>query len=342
MKTTSSDIQNYISSCLWQIEIADTEKSPFENGAKEQLDKITTTLKKNKRVFHYESLMRFAKSIFVVVGTIYFGYLLGNGFLVASSDLERILKISFVLVFAALILLSVRRTTKPKLPGYILLVSEIINHGFNISRSESYPLEPIWNNICPFLNRGDFSDDVTLSIRGEFDGIEFHYFNYEYSIESEKEVEVYDFEGNFEGYETEYDEKVFQESCIAFSLKSNIGSLYTTDSKEGALEISYIELNKRMLFRAYSDIKAYTFLTPKTQVVLAELVRKLPYIKLSFSRYGLIVHFDYEYIPVSKEEVEVDMHLLRILKEDNGHARRLENMLPKFKDILHQMREYRG
>ncbi len=266
-----------------------------------KLDNIKSILEKNSLIFKDAQGSKDGVQVFIVIIAGFIGLVIGAKLFDASQLFTIFLTIGFALV-GYIISLLFKSFTTYRVDSSIIYLEHIMKKKWKFYYENPTKIWQEFSQKYPYLNSGDVDNSIGLCIYGEYEKNYFRYFEYDYTIEEEEEVEREDSDGNTY-YETEYYEESYTESCLVIDIKNSLPSITITgrpaDSK--ALKFSYIEFNKALSVYTYYTNEAHTFFDPQTQEIFLKFYKQFPNSLMSICQDRLYINFSQNLLPYPRQ-----------------------------------------
>lgn len=156
-------------------------------------------------------------------------------------------------------------------------IKDLTEMGWIVSTQQDSKLYKEWSDTYPFFKQGDVDDRITIRIYGNYEGYDFCYFEYAYTIEREVEEIQKDSDGNetkTTKIERDYYEKsgIFVNSLIDSSFKLKLDSFIDKLSLgKKPIKFSHLEFEKKFgLYADEKDISLQKLFSPKNRNALLE------------------------------------------------------------------------
>ena len=245
-----------------------------------------------------------------------------------------VLLVLFLLVFIFQVV------TRPKVHSSILFLKSIIQEGWKFDFRDSEKLWIEYNNRYPYLDSGDISNFIDLCVNGKYKEYAFRFFEYDYTIEMEEEVEHTDADGETY-FETEYYEESYTETCVAIYVNNNLPLVEIDPRKRSnALKFSYIEMNERLAVYTNTAQSAYKFFDLDTQKMLVQIYELFPSAQMHINQERIFINFKSDLFAYERS-VDFDEKLYKKLDSD-VLVERIKIILNTFMPFCRQMEVFRS
>ena len=293
------------------------------------INELQKFLEINSKVLHDKKESdRGFMTLFMLLGTLILGFIFIN-----AKKEEMIYFFIFLGIMAVLFLLifTIHSITKPSIHSSILFLKSIIQEGWRFEFRNSEKLWIKYSSKYPYLDSGDISNSIDLCVNGKYNEHEFRFFEYDYTIEVEEEVEYTDDDGEVY-FETEYYEESYTQTCVAIYVKNRL-PLVEIDTRNGAnaLKFSYIDMNRRLAIYTNTPQTVYRFFNPDTQKLIVEVYKNFPYAQIHINQERIFINFKSDLFAYGRS-VDFDENLYKEL--DNNilvlHIKKVLNALMPF------------
>ena len=245
-----------------------------------------------------------------------------------------------VMLVVFLLVFLFQAVTRTKVHSSILFLKSIIQEGWKFDFRDSEELWIEYDNRYPFLNSGDVSNSVDLCVNGTYEEYAFHFFEYDYTIEVEEEVEYRDDDGEIY-FETEYHEESYTETCVAIYVDNDLPVIAIDPRKSSdALKFSYIEMNERLAVYTSTPQSTHKFFDPETQKMLVQIYRLFPIAQIHINQERIFINFKSDLFPYDRA-VNFDEELYKKLDND-VLVELIKKILNPFIPFCRQMEEFRS
>ena len=245
-----------------------------------------------------------------------------------------------VMLVVFLLVFLFQAVTRTKVHSSILFLKSIIQEGWKFDFRDSEELWIEYDNRYPYLNSGDVSNSVDLCVNGTYGEYAFRFFEYDYTIEVEEEVEYRDDDGETY-FETEYYEESYTETCVAIYVNNNLPVIVIDPRKSSnALKFSYIEMNERLAVYTSTPQSTYKFFDPDTQKMLVQIYEIFTSAQIHIDQERIFINFKSDLFPYDRG-VDFDEELYKKLDND-VLVKRIKMILNPFMPFCEQMEVFRS